>query len=152
MSKNRVTFENAKLLFQNFGGRESMYNRAGDRNFNVLLDKATAEAMLEDGWNVKYLKSRDDGAEPEAVLAVSISYKAKPPNVYLIAGDTRTRIGEDEIEILDWVDISNIDFIVSPYEWEVNGKTGIKAYLHSMFVTLDETDLDRKYSEIPVTS
>ena len=152
MSKNRVTFENAKLLFQNFGGRESMYNRAGDRNFNVLLDKATAEAMLEDGWNVKYLKARDDGAEPEAVLAVSISYKAKPPNVYLIAGDTRTRIGEDEIEILDWVDIANIDFIVSPYEWEVNGKTGIKAYLHSMFITLDETDLDRKYSEIPVTS
>src|SRR3954465_11535199 len=37
--------------------------REGDRNFAVLLDDEVAAAMNEDGWNVKWLKPREDAEE-----------------------------------------------------------------------------------------
>jgi hypothetical protein len=55
---------------------------------------------------------------------------------------------EDEVEILDWADIQMTDLIVRPYEWAVNGKTGIKAYLQSIFVTIQEDELELKYADI----
>ena len=51
------------------------------------------------------------------------------------------------METLDWVDILNVDLIVRPYEWSVNGKTGVKAYLQSIYVTIEEDPLEIKYSE-----
>ena len=42
-----------------------------------------------------------------------------------------------------------MDLTLNPYAWEVNGKTGVKAYLKSIFVTIVEDDLDRKYADVP---
>jgi hypothetical protein len=66
----------------------------------------------------------------------------------LITSRGRTNLGEDAVEMLDWADILNVDLIVRPYEWNVNGKTGIKAYLQSIYVTIQEDALEQKYSEL----
>lgn len=66
----------------------------------------------------------------------------------MITSRGRNHLGEDEIELLDWADIKMVDMIVRPYEWAVNGKTGIKAYLQSIFVTIEEDALELKYAEI----
>jgi hypothetical protein len=36
---------------------------------------------------------------------------------------------------------------VRPYAWDVNGKTGVKAYLKTLFVTIDEDALELKYGQ-----
>jgi hypothetical protein len=66
----------------------------------------------------------------------------------LITSRGRTNLDENAVEMLDWADILNVDLMVRPYEWNVNGKTGIKAYLQSIYVTIQEDELERKYSEL----
>lgn len=145
---NTVVMENVRIIFRNFSGREGMYNREGDRNFCVLLDEANAEMMAKDGWNIKMLKARDEGEEDQPYLQVTVNFKGRPPRVVMITSRGRTTLREDEVELLDWADILTADLIVRPYEWAVNGKTGIKAYLQSIFVTIQEDPLELKYAKL----
>jgi hypothetical protein len=55
---------------------------------------------------------------------------------------------EDTVEMLDFVDVANVDLILNPYEWVVNGKTGVKAYLKKMFITIREDPLELKYAAL----
>lgn len=147
--QQNVVMENVRIIFRNFKGAEGMYNREGDRNFAVCLDDDIAEAMEADGWNVKRLKPRDDDETPQAYLSVSVNFKGRPPRVVMITSRGRTDLDEEAVDVLDWVDIRNVDLIVRPYEWAVNGKTGVKAYLKSLFITIDEDELELKYSDVP---
>lgn len=143
-----VVMENVRIIFRNFSGKEGMYNREGDRNFAVLLDDAAAQDMLADGWNVKYLKPREEGDSPQPYLSVSVNFKGRPPRIVMITSRGRTTLSESTVDTLDWADIETVDLIVRPYEWAVTGKTGIKAYLQSMFVTIAEDQLELKYAGI----
>lgn len=147
---NTVLMEGVRIIFRNFSGKEGQYNREGDRNFAVLLDEKVATAMAEDNWNVKWLRPRneEENEEPQAYLPISVNFKGRPPRIVLITSRGRTNLDESQVETLDWVDILNIDLIVRPYEWTVNGKTGIKAYLQSIYVTIEEDPLELKYSDL----
>lgn len=147
-SDNIVVMEGVRIVFRNFAGKEGKYNREGDRNFAVLLDDDVAEAMNRDGWNIKWLEPREEGDSPQAYLAVSVNFRGRPPRVVMITSRGRTTLYEDDVELLDWADILTCDLAVRPYEWAVNGKTGIKAYLQSIFVTIDEDPLELKYSDL----
>jgi len=149
MADERKTFkvEGATIIFRNFEGRESQYNREGDRNFGVVLPPDVAEAMLLDGWNVKALKPRE-GDEPEDLafyIPVAVSFKIRPPRIVLITDNSRTQLDEASVGTLDWADIRTADLIARGSEWAVGGKTGSKAYLQSLFVTIEEDELERKY-------
>jgi hypothetical protein len=148
---NTVLMEGVRIIFRNFAGKEGQYNREGDRNFAVLLDEKTGAAMHEDGWNVKWLRPREEdeeGTEPQAYLPISVNFRGRPPRIVLITSRGRTNLDEDSIEMLDWADILNVDLIVRPYEWTVNKKSGVKAYLQSIYVTIEEDPLEIKYSEL----
>lgn len=147
---NTVLMEGVRIIFRNFSGKEGQYNREGDRNFAVLLDEATAEAMAADGWNVKVLKPREEDEEnapPQPYLPVSVNFKGRPPRIVQITSRGRTHLDESTVEMLDWADIINVDLIVRPYEWTVNGKSGIKAYLQALYVTIQEDPLEIKYAQ-----
>jgi hypothetical protein len=144
-----VVLENRRILFRNFAGEEGRFNAKGNRNFNVVLEPEEAEAMLKDGWNVKYLQAREEGDEPLPRLEVTVKFGKIPPRVILITSRGKTSLDEDMIKILDWAEIENVDLIVRPYEWEVNGKEGVKAYLKSIYVTIREDELEKKYMDVP---
>ena len=138
--------EDARLIFRNFSGQGSQYNREGDRNFAVVLDHETAEQMLADGWNVKYREPRDDGDEPLAFVSVAVNFKGRHPRVVLLTSGNRTQLDEKTVGVVDQVDIETADLICRGYQWEMNGKSGVKAYLQTLFVTIREDDLERKYN------
>jgi hypothetical protein len=143
-----VVLENVKITLRNFAGKEGLYNREGDRNFAVLLDDDLAEAMAQDGWNVSYFKPKPGEEHRQAFLEVAVNFKTKgrPPRVTLVTSSGRSNLTEDDIEILDWVDIINVDLIIRPYNWNVSGRSGIRAYLQSLYVTIHEDPLELKYA------
>lgn len=145
-----VTLEGVRIIFRNFTGAEGRFNAKGDRNFNVLIDDENAKIMAEDGWNIKWLQPREEGDLPQARLEVAVKYgKGAPPKVVLIGSRGKTHLNEDMVAVLDWADIENVDMIIRPYEWEVNGRSGIKAYLKSIYVTIREDELEMKYLDVP---
>lgn len=144
----QLIMEDARILFRNFAGKEGKYNREGDRNFAVVLDDGTARALAADGWNVKWLKPREEGDAEQAFLSVSVNFRGRPPRIVMITSRGRNPIGEEQVEMLDWVDIKTVDLILNPYEWEIGEKSGIKAYLQSMFITIFEDPLELKYAEV----
>lgn len=143
--------EDAQIIFRNFAGKESQYNREGDRNFAVILDPDTAQQMAADGWNVKTLNVRDDaeeGTEGLPYIQVAVNFKNKPPKVVMISSNSRTILDADSVDVLDYTDIRTADLIATAYEWAVGGKSGVKAYLKSLFVTIEEDALERKYAQM----
>jgi len=149
---DNITFRDAELLgggFRNFEGRETQYNRAGDRNFCVVIPDELVEPLLKDGWNVKQLKEREEGVAGKHYMKISVSFKGRPPLIALISSKGRTNLSVVEVDVLDWIDIAKVDMIVRPYHWAVRGENGISAYLKTMFVTMDEDELMREYSDIP---
>lgn len=150
-AEDNVVMEGVRIIFRNFSGKEGQYNREGDRNFGVILPDGVAEAMLADGWNVKYLKPRDEEEDETETpwLSVTVNFeKGRPPKIMLVTDRGRTALDEKTVDTLDWADITNVDLIVRPYSWEVSGRNGIKAYLQSMYVTIEEDALERKYAEM----
>lgn len=148
-NRNSITIENAHLLggsFKNFSGKASKFTPEGVRTFCVAIDPETAEKLRFDGWNVKQLKPRDEDEEPLDYLQVRVSYKGRPPRVVLISGKTHTELTEETIGMLDWAEIENADLTIVPYNWEVNGKSGVKAYLKSLYVTVVVDELAKKYN------
>lgn len=140
-----VTIEDCRIAFRNFAGNEDKFNPAGSRNFALLLTDEQAEDMANLGWNVKYLKPRDDEPRGQAFIKVSVSYKNRPPKIILVTSRGKTYIDETLIDTLDWVDIEVADITLNPYEWVVNGMTGVKAYVQTLIIKVVEDYLEMKW-------
>ena len=88
-----LKIENARIIFTNFAGRETKFNRAGNRNFCVIIDDDDmAEKLAEDGWNVKILAPRDEDDEPKHYIQVTVSFKFIPPSVTMICGKSKLKL------------------------------------------------------------
>ena len=141
-----LQIDNARIVYRNFSGEGSKYNREGDRNFSVVIDdQELANQLIEDGWNIKIRPPREEDEAPFMHLPVKIKFNDRGPNVYLQSGNSRIRLDEESISCLDNVDILNIDLDIRPYDWEVNDKTGRTAYLHSMCVTQEVDRFAERY-------
>ena len=150
-SRGVVQIDEARIIYRNFAGAPSKFNREGDRNFAVVIeDQDIAEALTEKGWNVKIKPPREEGDEPFMFLPVKVKFNERGPRVDLqnsLGGRNRVTLDEDTVGILDNVDITNVDLDIRPYDWDVQGKTGRTAYLQSICVTQEVDRFLDRYAE-----
>ena len=133
--KDILQIDDARIVYRNFSGTGSKFNREGDRNFAVVIpDQDIADELVNRGWNVKIKPPRDEDDTPFMFLPVKIKFNERGPKVYLQSGDKTVELDEESVDCLDDVDILCVDLDIRPYDWEVNGKQGRTAYLQSIHV------------------
>ena len=112
----------------------------------LIEDLDLATKLMNDGWNVKPLKQRDEDDDLRYHLPISVTYDYFPPKVYIVTKKKKTLLNAETIDSLDYAEIKNVDLTIRPYEWEVEEKHGIKAYLKTMYVTIEEDEFADKYA------
>lgn len=134
-----LQIDNARIVYRNFTGEGSKFNRAGDRNFAVIIEnQEIVDELVEKGWNVKIKPPRDEEDSPFMFLPVKVKFNDRGPAVYLKSGNADpVKLDEETISCLDEIDIISVNLDIRPYDWEVNGKEGRTAYLQSMLVFQD---------------
>lgn len=146
--KDILEIEDARIIYRNFEGVASKFNREGDRNFAVIIpNDEIKDELIENGWTVKIKPPRDEEDTPFMFLPVKIKFNNRGPAAYLRSGDTVTRLNEDTIGVLDEIDIQSVDMDLRPYDWEVNDKTGRTAYLQAINVIQNIDRFGDMYSQ-----
>lgn len=143
-----LQIDDARIVYRNFTGVGSKYNREGDRNFAVVIpNEDLANRLADDGWNVRIKPPRVDGDDPFMYLPVKVKFSDRGPVVYLRSGRSMNKLDEESLGLIDNIDILSVDMDIRPYDWEVNGKTGRTAYLQSMCVIQRVDRFAEKYAE-----
>lgn len=146
--RNILQIDDARIIYRNFSGIGSKYNREGDRNFAVVIpDQDVADELIDKGWNVKIKPPRDEDDDPFMYLPVKVKFNDRGPNAYLVSGRKMNKLDEESISILDDVDILSVDLDLRPYDWDVNGKQGRTAYLQSIKVTQEIDRFAERFAE-----
>ena len=146
---NSINIEGANIIWKNFSGERDRFN-PGKRGFSVVIDDPVmADELKQEGWNVKErpLQEGADSSEQEWTLPVKLNMN-RYTQVWLIVGNHKTLMNEDTVAQLDVVDITDCDLSIRPYEWEMSGRTGITAYVDSMYATIRENKFAEKYADL----
>lgn len=149
---DNIMLENVTLAFRNFSGKKSEYNQDGRKEFSVVLDEATAQALTNQGLNVKARQPRDEDDDIFYHLPVAVRYGSpvRDPEINIITQKGRQRLDEESCAMLDFAEIVKCDIYINPSRWTMaSGKTGIKAYLTTMYATINLDPLALKYADVP---
>lgn len=150
-------FEDVRIGFKNFSGKEGPYTRKGDRSFVVFLDPSTAEDLENKGLNIKWPKPleqpvEDDRRQPYLQVKVKID-GPYPPEIVVIADEDIKHLKGDAVDMLDNVyivtsdvEINTSDYVIPPSPLNGNKEiTGTTAYLNRLGVTINVDPFRQKY-------
>mgnify|MGYP004561987329 FL=1 len=146
---NNLKIENAHIIYKNFAGNRDQYH-PGKRTFSIELDEDEANALAADGWNVRRKPTKSDPDVIINTIPVELRFDIFPPKIVMI-GESSKRISyldESTVGQLDAAAIKNVDLMIRPREWSTAGKSGVKAYLKTAYITIEEDDLDLKYAAL----
>jgi hypothetical protein len=145
-----LKIEGTRIVFRpNFEGKEEQFNREGDRYFNVEVMPEDVDDLAAKGWNVKSWQGKEEGDEPVYFIKVKVSYKIKPPRLVLITSRGRIPLDEETCDMLDWTEFEFVDVIINASRYNINGRSGISAYLKTGMFVVAEDELEQKYAHLP---
>jgi len=148
-------FPHCQLIFRNFEGRPSRFNKDGGKhNCSIRLDEEPALVLRDQyGLAVKQLPVRSEGEQPDWHLPIEARYDPKVPTrnpkIVLVTTSAngrpvQTPLTEVTIGILDHREIADCNAAIRVRDWEANGKSGIKAYLRAMDVTIYQDFVEQR--------
>lgn len=171
IKRNTIEIENAQIRFKNFsgvqkqanvGGRMTVVNDQGNRNFNVILDPTKSniywnkelvtnpdfgQELASLGFSVSVKPGREEGESTEYRLPVHIGFGNITPEIYLICNNKKTLLTEDTIGTLDGADIIQADITINngkPYIAR-DGSEKVKAWCNVAYFTIAQSRFASKY-------
>lgn len=151
---DRAKLKHFEITYRNFAGKaDGQYNRAGNRNFSIVLDDETADRMKADGWNVKIREFNDGSRMNTLQVAVRYDIDKYRPTVKMVTPThngyfKRTPLNEETIDVLDSARIAYGDFTLNPRPWtNTRGEQGIKAYLTTGYFIIEKDEFEDDYPE-----
>ena len=159
----KINISHAQICFRNIAGKPTKFNaKGGVRDFAIVLDTyEDVQALIDMGFSVKYFNKKDENDPDVPFLKVKVNFnydketgtKLMSPHIYLIERDPsdpekiirKTLVTPLTAEIVDQAEIDYCDIVITPYPWEVNGRTGLAAYLEKMYVNLKIDEFESKY-------
>ena len=147
-----LQIEDARIIYRNFAGIGSKYNRDGDRNFAVIIpNQEIADELIADGWAAKIKPPRDEDDSPFMYVPVKVTFNGRGPAAYVKSGNSVQRLNEETIGMLDEIDIQSVDMDLKGYDWKVNDKKGKSAYLQAINViqNIDRFGAQYQAQELP---
>lgn len=132
-----LVIKDAEIRFKNFRGKESTFNPAGRRNFWVRIDGRKAKKLKKEGWAIKELRLENGKKRWFLPVTIYESWADTKMNskVVVIMSDGALKVckqlNDHSLGLLDIVDIEHFNMVIRGYEYNVNGRHGIKAYLRN---------------------
>lgn len=147
-----LQLDGVDLIYKNFSGLvRGRYDSLGERKFSAkITDPAIADTVIGLGWN---LRTRTDDSDEFQFwhLPVKVNYNSPvgPPVIWRVIPTLKKKLllKPDTVDMLDYLPVMYADLIVNPYLWTVGGSSGISAYLDQMYVFVEESVLDLRYSD-----
>lgn len=164
-----VKIEDAQIAFKDFTGTVGDFNQYGNKNFTLILHPDTPIGLVweKDGkkyeeeevaswlgmtdahgfaWNLRPPKTIDENDPDKMYLNVTVSYAKFAPTVIQIVDGTPVPLVAETISTLDTQRILTADVAFTPSYWERATGKGIKAYLKTMYVTVEVDEFASKYN------
>ena len=80
------------------------------------------------------------------MISVKVAFGNYPPKIVLVSDGKMSQLTEENVKVLDFAELAQVDLILRSHNWKVSGRQGIKAYLKSGYFVLVVDELAKKYS------
>lgn len=150
---SNINITDGKIAYSNFSGRPTNWNPDGGvRNVTFVIPDEVAQAIKDDGWNIREQVIDDEG-NIRYLLEAKITFRTRTgqprdPKIFIVRNDSLVHITEETVATLDRADILSVDAVLGPSYWEWGGRKGIAAYVNSMYLTIKENPIDEKYRKM----
>lgn len=149
-----LSIQNASIKFINLSAGATTYRKEGEeRSFTLIIpDAETAERLQADGWNVRTKAPREEGDDPEYQLKVIADYRFPrfAPDIWVVTDRKKTLMTAETVGMIDRARIKNVDITVHAKPWyQPDGRSGYKAVVREMWVTIESSAFAEKYASIP---
>lgn len=142
-----LEFNGARIVYRDFTGEISKFNQNGEKSFSIVIGNGfldgnemssdeICDVLEADGWHIKRKPAVEEGEDPFNYLNVKVKFggSGRNPSIYINDGVNARKIGEDLINMIDDLNISNVDAVIRPYHWTMGNNSGTTAYLQSIWV------------------
>lgn len=147
-----INITEGQIAYSNFSGAPTQYKpEGGERSVTFVIPDNIAEDLANEGWKIR-LQEFDDGTS-RYLLDTTFLFRTRngqprDPKIFIVRDKKLIHVTEETVDSLDHADIVSVDAVISPSYWEWAGKSGIKAYINSMYITIKENPIDAKYRKM----
>lgn len=150
--RGALLVEDATIIFKNFAGRAGKFNKEGERSFALVIeDPELAQSLREEGWNVKIMPARTEDEGVFCYLSVAVVFPTAernfPIKIVQFTKNGPVELNAETVGLLDMARFSSCKVAIRPYNWTTSTGSGIKAYLRTMHVVLEEGDFASDYDD-----